>query len=58
MQCTNRITVDEYFVNLVKIIDENSSQSARFQLFENLLRILIDQYDVSDTTNRIDEFNF
>ena len=54
----NRMTVDEYFVNLVKIIDENSSQSIRFQLFENLLRILIDQYDVSDTTNRIDEFNF
>ena len=53
----NKTIIDEYFVNLVKIIDENLSQSVRFQLFKNLLRVLIDQYDVFDTTNRIDESN-
>ena len=53
----NKMTVDEYFVNLVKIIDGNLSQSARFQLLKNLLKALIDQYNVFDTTNRTDESN-
>ena len=57
--CTNKMTVDEYFVNLVKIIDENSLQSInRSWLTEYLLRVLIDWFDVSDTTNEIDKFNF
>ena len=56
--CTNRMTVDEYFVNLVKIIDGNLSQSVRSWLFKNSLRALINQFDVSGTTNRISKSNF
>ena len=51
MQCMNRMIVDEYFVNLAKIIDGNLPQSARSQLPENLLRALISQFDVPGTTN-------
>ena len=44
-------------MNLVKIIDENLSQSVTSQLSENSLRVLIDQFDVSNTANRISKSN-
>ena len=41
------------------IIDENSSQSIhKFQLIKYLSEILIDQFNVFDTTNKISESNF
>ena len=54
----NRTTVDKYSVNLAKIIDENLSQLISSQLSENQFQVLIDQFDVSDTVNRIDKSNF
>jgi len=47
MQCMNRMT-----------IGRNLPQSVRFQLSENLLKVLINQFDVSDMTNEISQSNF
>src|SRR5438034_3732090 len=56
MQCT---IIDEYFVNLAKIIGGNSPQSIhRSQLAEYLPRALIDWFDVPGTTNGTSESKF
>src|SRR5436190_20422886 len=49
----NRTIIDEYFVNLAKIIGGNSPQSISSLLLENWPQALIDQFDVPGTLNKL-----